>query len=214
MAYTDNGPRAGRNKGRFRNTLLNNASKAAPPPVSAESAVAYGGQLATAQMTLAERLAALRAQAGLVRGQFQMDRSTVRANAISGMAAAVNSSLDRGLVGSSVDAAGRTGVLAQKAADMQAAIQAKVQGLLGIRTGRISAVNDYYTQYYNIQAQKAAEQATLANQAFLNDMVMRMMDEQGPGGGNDRTASTTAAPVTSADELIAWIQNRINAGRM
>jgi hypothetical protein len=145
-------------------------------------------------MTLADRLAALRAQGGLVRGQFQMDKAQVKADAIAGMASAVNSSLDRGMLGSSVDAAGRTGVLAQKASGMQAAIQAKIQGLLGIRTGRIQAANDYYTQLYDIQARKAAEQATLANQAFLNDLVMRMMDEQGkgPGGGNDRTAPPPA----------------------
>jgi hypothetical protein len=214
MAYTDNGPRAGRNRGRFRNTLLNNASKAAPPPVSPESAVAYGGQIATAQMTLADKLAALRAQTGLVRGQFQMDKAGVQANAIAGMASAVNSSLDRNMVGSTVDTAGRVGVLAEKASGMQAAIQAKIQGMLGVRTSRIQAANDYYTQLYDIQARKAAEQATLANQAFLNDLVMRMMDEQGPGGGNDRTKPVETTTPYQANELMTWLQDRLNAGRM
>lgn len=196
MAYQNNGPRAGRGQ-RFRNTLMNQASKTPPPPVGATSAVDYGAQSAMNQLTLAQRLAALRAEKGQIFGQFRMDRASANANAISGMATAVNSSLDRGLVGSSIDAEGRTGVLAQKASDVQAAIQAKVQGLLGLRTQRIDATNQYYNAEFEIASQRAAEQATLANQAFLSDLVMRMLDEQGPRNNKPNGTGTGAGQPTS-----------------
>ncbi len=190
MPYHDNGPRAGRNRGRFRNTLLNNASKAPVPPplVSPSSATAYGGQLATLQSTLAARLAALRAQKGLIQGQFRMERAAVRSEQVAGMASAVNQALERGIVGSSIDAAQRIGVEAQAATGISAAIQARVQGLLGLRASRIEAANEYYTGIYDVQARKAAEQAELATQALMNDLVMRLGDE---------TVSTANAPAAT-----------------
>lgn len=181
MAYTENGPRPGSRRGRARNTLANNASKATPaPPVPVGTALDTGVQMANLQNILAQQLAATQAQKGAIQGQFRMDRAAVKANKIAGMASAVNSSLERGIIGSSIDVAGRVGVEAEAAAGLQGALQAKVQGLLGLRSDRISALNDYYSGVFNVEAARAQAQAEAATQAFIEDLVMRMNDEQTP----------------------------------
>ncbi len=223
MAYTLNGPRAGQGTGRFRRTLANNSSKqrpattgapVPPPPVDPSSAVAYGGQLAQLQLGLGARLAELRAQRGLVQGQFRQDKADIRAGRISGIAGAVGGAIESGILGGSADLEQRVGVEATAAAQMQQAIQAKVQGILGIKLGRIQATNDYYTGVYQIQAAKAAQQAELANQAFLNDLVMRLGDESAPGvTGGQPTQSKK--PITSQQQAtLDYIRQRIATGRM
>lgn len=218
-SYTTNGPRAGRSTGRQRNTLINNASRVPPPPVSPGSAVAFGGQLAAAQMTLAQRLAAIRAQKGIIQGQFRMERAGVKSQAIAGISGAVNAALEAGTVGSSFDLEQRTGVRAEQAAGVQAAIQSRLQGLLGLRLERLGAVNEFYTTQFDIQARRAAEQAELANQAFLQDLVMRLGDETAPGttiaGRPAAPGAPVAAPLSPQDQArIDWIRNRIASGRM
>ena len=195
-----NGPRMGRVTGRFRNTLINNASKSSipAPPVSPSSAVAYGQQLAQAANTLYARLAALRAQKGLIQGQFRVDRAQARANAIANMASTVNQALDRGIVGSSIDLAARSGVLAQRSAEVQAALQARLQGLLGLRAERLAAFNEYLNQLYAIQAAKAAQQAEAANQALLQDLVQRVGDETVTPPLEFPLASSVPPPVVPA----------------
>lgn len=189
MAYGENGPRPGSRRGRARNTLVNNASKAdtaVPPPLlSPTQTTAATGQLSALQMTLAQRLAAIQAQQGLIRGQFKMDRAAVKAGKVEGMANTVNDALERGIVGSSIDAAGRVGVEADAAAGLQTALNAKVQGMLGLKTERIDAANEYYGGVFQVQAQQAALQAEAATQAFIEDLVMRMNDESAPGNGRD-----------------------------
>jgi hypothetical protein len=150
--------------------------------------VGYAGQTAAVTMSLYEKLAALRAGKGLVRGQFKMDRAGAKALGISEMASAVNSSLERGIVGSSVDYAGRTGALAAKETAMQQAMQQRTMGLLGLRTQRIGAMNEYYNGLFSIQAQKSAERSEMATQAYLNDLVMMLQNPAAgrPGGGGNR----------------------------
>lgn len=197
MAYQGNGPRAGRSTGRANNTLVHNRSRlrapssaanVPPPPVSPSSAAAYGAQAAGLQLTLGAKLASLRAQRGILQGQFRMDKAQAKAAEIQGVTAAEGQAIDRGILGSSADLSARAGVKAQRAADVNAAIQQKVQGLLGIKLERINAANEFYTGMFDIQARKAAEQAELANQAFLQDMVMRLGDEQGPPSAPGVTA--------------------------
>ena len=118
MPYHDNGPRAGRGRGRNRNSVVNNASKA--PVVSPGSAVNYGAQTANLQLVLAQRLAAMKAQAGLIRSDFLTAKAGARAEAVSGMASQVNTALDRGILGSSTDLAGRASVDAARAAAVAA----------------------------------------------------------------------------------------------
>lgn len=234
MAYTLNGPRAGRGVGRSRFTLVNNASKkknpypgntasartpvnsgaVPPPPVDPSSAVAYGGQLASLQLTLGARLAELRAQRGFVQGQFRMDRAGIRANRISGIAGAVGGAIESGILGGSADLEQRVGVESDAAAQMQAAIQAKLQGILGIKMGRIQATNEYYTGVYQVQAAKAAQQAELANQAFLQDLVMRLGDETAPGVTSGAATAPQKPKTPQAQATLEYIRQRIAAGRM
>lgn len=187
-----NGPRPkGTPAGRYRNTVVNNASKATPlPVVGPQSAVGYGAQEAQLTQSLYARLAQLKAEKGLVKSQFLQDRAAAQQTGIQAMASAVNRSLDTGMVGSSVDLAGRVGAVAARETAMQEAIQQRAYGMLGLKSGRITAMNEYYNGLFEVQARKAAEQAQMAQQAFLQDLVMRMNDEAAP-----RPSRTNATPV-------------------
>ena len=182
-----NGPRAARTTGRQRNSLINNASHqgaaAGPPLLSPGQTTAFGMQLANAELSLSQRLALIKAQKGVIGAQFKMDRAGVRADRISGMASAVNSSLDRGILNSSIDYSNRSGVEAEAARGLAEAQMAKIQGKLGLRGDRIQAFNEYYTTQYQVASQQAAAEAEAANQAFINDLVMRLGDESGGGNG-------------------------------
>jgi len=139
------------------------------PPVGPQSSVAYSGQLAMLQATLAERLAAIRAGKGLIQGQFRMDRAAARTLGIEGVSGAVNQALDRGIIGSSTDLEQRAAALAAKQQALQQAQQQKLMGLLGLRQDRISAMNEYFSGIFGVQAAKAAEQAALANADLASD---------------------------------------------
>lgn len=205
-AYDNNGPKAGKGN-RQRNALTNGRGGAVPPPpVSPGQAVDYAGQTANATQTLYAKLAALQAQAGVVKSQFKMDRVAVRQQRVAGQVAAEADASARGGLGSSADLTARAGVDAAASSGLQQALQTKIQGILGIKTERIGAANDYYTQLYQIQAQKAAAQMQAAQDAFLNDLVTRLGDESavdksnnggnGPGG-NGQTAAQRAQNPTS-----------------
>jgi hypothetical protein len=164
---------------------VNLASKSATPPpvVGASSAIGAAGASAALTSTLYQQLAGLRAAKGDIFAQFRGDRAAIKGQAIDAMASQVNQSLERGIVGSSIDAGGRARVLTDKEAAIQQALQTRAGGLMDLRRARIDAVNQYWTGQYNIQQQQAAEQSQMALQAFLNDLVMRMGDESAPRGG-------------------------------
>src|SRR6266498_724693 len=183
MAYYDNGPRAGRSTGRQRNTLRNNASKGYNiPAVPPGSAIGYGNQLGTLQMQLFQRLADIAAQGGVLRGQFRQQRAGLIAQRKQGIVDVQNAMLDRGVLGSSVDVPGRTKVRAAAEPGIQAAWQQRQEGLLGLQRERLGAQNEYFTGVFNTLAQRRAEQAQMANQAFLQDLVLRMQQQQQGGG--------------------------------
>jgi len=181
----------------------------------------YAAQTSAVTMSLYEKLAALRAGKGLVRGQFKMDRAGAKALGISEMAGAVNSSLERGIVGSSVDYSGRTGALAAKESAMQQAMQQRTMGLLGLRTERIGAMNEYYNGLFSIQAQKSAEQSEMATQAFLNDLVMMLQSPASarPGGPGGRAKGPGQKPQQgpggkSPDQYLELIKLLMQQGRL
>lgn len=190
-----NGPRAGRGTGRFRNTLANNASK--NPVVGPSSGYQYGAELGMLGQNLLSTLAGLRAQKGLIAQQFATSKADARAARVAGAQSTEAAALASGTVGGSADLANRAGVVAQQKTDVAAAIQAKLAGKLGLRQERLAAQNEYHTGVFDVMARKAAEEAEMANQAFLEDMVMRKGDEtsslvarlkellaqQGGGGG-------------------------------
>lgn len=170
-----NGPRAGRGAGRFRNTLVNNASK--NPVVGPASGYGYGAELGQLGQNLLSTLAGLRAQKGLIAQQFATDKADARAARVAGAQATEADALQRGIVGGSADLGARAGVVAQHKTDVASAIQAKLAGKLGLRQERLAAQNQYHTGVFDVLARKAAEEAEMANQAFLEDLVMRKGDE-------------------------------------
>jgi hypothetical protein len=201
---------------------VNLASKSATPPpvVGASSAIGAAGASAALTSTLYQQLAGLRAAKGDIFAQFRGDRAAIKGQAIDAMASQVNQSLERGIVGSSIDAGGRARVLTDKEAAIQQALQTRAGGLMDLRRARIDAVNQYWTGQYNIQQQQAAEQSQMALQAFLNDLVMRMGDESAPrgvgrgGGGGGRAGGAAPSGVgTRADNgTTQLIQALIDAG--
>ncbi|MGH7462428.1 MAG: hypothetical protein ACREMA_15560, partial [Longimicrobiales bacterium] len=78
-----------------------------------------------------------------------MEKAGAKTAAIAAMAEQVNASLERGLVGSSIDLTGRAGVLADRAAAVQAAVQNKLAGKAGLKLERIGAVNEFYTKVFD-----------------------------------------------------------------
>jgi hypothetical protein len=201
---------------------VNLASKSATPPpvVGASSAIGAAGASAALTSTLYQQLAGLRAAKGDVFAQFRGDRAAIKGQAVDAMASQVNQSLERGIVGSSIDAGGRARVLTDKEAAIQQALQTRAGGLMDLRRARIDAVNQYWTGQYNIQQQQAAEQSQMALQAFLNDLVMRMGDESAPrgaggrgGGGRAGGAGAPGGVGTRADNgTTQLIQALIDAG--
>jgi hypothetical protein len=201
---------------------VNLASKSATPPpvVGASSAIGAAGASAALTSTLYQQLAGLRAAKGDIFAQFRGDRAAIKGQAVDAMASQVNQSLERGIVGSSIDAGGRARVLTDKEAAIQQALQTRAGGLMDLRRARIDAVNQYWTGQYNIQQQQAAEQSQMALQAFLNDLVMRMGDESAPrgaggrgGGGRAGGAGAPGGVGTRADNgTTQLIQALIDAG--
>ena len=196
--YTVNGPRAGKGVGRQRNTLVNMASKqsgfSGVPVVSPGSAVGYGQQIGALQMGLFNTLAGLAAQRGVLQGQFQTSKADIHQTAIQGIGGAESQALQSGILGSSIDAGNRTAVRATAASSLQDAIQTRAQGILGLQQQRIQAQNQYLTGVFNVLAQKRAEQAQMANQAFLNDLVLRMQQGGAAGTGPGVPGATTLNP--------------------
>jgi hypothetical protein len=215
MAYTVNGPRAGRSTGRQRNTLVNTASKTPLPVVSPQSAVGYGAQAGQTQNQLFMRLAQYRRGLGQVQAKFRMDRAAAAAAARQGAVSVENQALDRGILGSSIQAGQMVGVRADKAQAIQMAVQARNEGRFGLESERIAAYNDYWNSFFQQQAQKRAEQATMANEAFLRDLVLRQGDESGGAGGVGSAAASAAANAKSlswAMSMFGPVQTKIGAG--
>lgn len=186
----NNGGKPGRS-GRQRGALTNGKGPAVPPPaVDPSSAQAYAGQEASATSTLYDTLAGLKPQLGAIRGQFGIDKAAVRAAQISGQVGAEDNALQRGIVGSSIDLAGRSAVDATAAQGMQAAIQAKIQGVLGIKQQKLTAIDNYWTQFYQIQAEKAANQEAAAAAAVKDNTVGNTVGAGGGGGGSPAYHST------------------------
>jgi hypothetical protein len=174
------GPRPGNEARRSRQTLVNRASKNQYPggyqaPISSASAVGYGDQLAQARYGYLQQLAALkqqRAQAGVT---ARIGRADARSAAVSGMAGAVGSALDRGVVGSSADLSGRAGVLADRQRALAEIEAQRAQERLDVGYQALGARNDYYGQMSSIQNAMAQEQMANSIYAFQNDQFDAML---------------------------------------
>ena len=182
VATAPNRPKDGRGPGHRRNTGNNQRSGnggAVPytgaPPLPPGQSAAFTGQMAAVQSQYTTALAAIRAQGGAVRGEFQGTMADIQAGRISGTVAAESNALQRGIVGSSADLGARAGVVANAAGQQVDARNAKLTALAGLRVSQMQAGTDYSMGIAGIQADKAAAQAELANQRFMNDMVANSM---------------------------------------
>lgn len=169
--------------GRSRNSLVNNFSKGSGmgklPAVPPTSAVGYGAQTAQLQLSLFQQLAQIAAQKSQLQGQFQEARAGIKSQERTSMGDAESNALGRGIVGSSSDLSNRVGVRASAAAGISQALEARNTGLLGLQSSRLDAQNAYYTNLFNILAQRRAEQAQMAVSGFQQDQVLRKQDESG-----------------------------------
>ena len=237
-----NGPRPQRTTGRNRNTVVNNASHGAgmpAPPVSPGSAVSAGDQMAQGTYQYLQQLALLKQQAAMLRGQRRQSIADARATRVQEMAGTVNSALDRGILNSSVDLAGRAGVIANQAAAKVQAQQQFAQGMLATKMDTLDAQAQYAQLMNSIAAQQAAERMALLQEAYMNGLYdpaaaarasrrgERPRRVQGANAqpyqdyqGNlidPRTGGIvggTYGPPTMMDPTLAFIQNRMAAGRM
>jgi hypothetical protein len=201
-----NGPSHG-NSNRNRNTLRNLQSKsststgqAPPPSLSPSQAGAYASQVAALQQQLAGAMAQQRLGISQAKGTFIAAKGGAREQRIADTAGAVNSSLSRGIFGSSMDLAGRTGAITTEASTVEAANLAKSQAVAQARLGGVQATGDYYSGLAGIQTERANTLAEIAAQNYQNDLfdtkqqnfndirrniLQRMLANQQGNGGNN-----------------------------
>lgn len=163
--------------GSNKNTLLNKYSKTTPygatsgTPSPADPAT-YGGYAATI-MGLQQRLAAAQALAqqtvGQAKADFGLAKQAAKVYRVEGTAAAEGDALNRGIVGGSTDLGARSAVIAETAAQRQAALAAKRSTVAGARLDQLSAVGDYYTGMGAAQADLANTQAMQNIQRYQAD---------------------------------------------
>lgn len=182
-----NGPRAGMGSGRSRNTLVNLAGKksnsAMPggfiPAVSPGSALGYGAQTAQARYDYLAQLAALRAQRGMVVGNFQQARAGLKEQRLSDVSDAANAAAERGIVGSSVDMAGRASAHTTFAEGLATARSDRAQSLLSLAQQRLGVNSGYFRSLADIAAARRAEQAEMTAQMFQQDQYDAVQQNYG-----------------------------------
>lgn len=180
MAYgTDgNGPNMG-NSNRNRNTLRNLYSKRPAPLLSPDATLGYATQVAGLQRNLGAALALQRQQVAAARGDFQSARAEARQLRIEETASAVNSALDRGILGSSIDLGARSRAVTDAAAYLAGARTERDQAVAQAKLGGLAAVGDFYTAKGALDAQRAVQQQMLAVEQYKNDTFDSLLQNFG-----------------------------------
>lgn len=164
---------------RSNNTLIHNRSKYAPPnflngpaPLL-PPAVTYGysAQLAGLQTQFAGALALKKAMIAQARSDATLARQQARSEAVAGMAGAVNTALDRGLLGSSIDAGNRAAVLARLGEARQGIVADRAAQVAQARLQGLQALGQFYLGAGQLAAQQGLEQAQLAIQQYQADQL-------------------------------------------
>jgi hypothetical protein len=202
-----NGPRAGAGTGRNRDTTVNNASKQTPynPYLSVGGAFGAASDLAAARYQQLLQLAQLKAQKSALKGQFMEGRATARADQVAGMADAVNTSLESGGFGSSVDFQARAGVDAAKVAEMNRLKQERALGKMGLQTEKLGINAEYAQTVAGIQQSMAEERlASLMEQFGLNtagasgvdykSILKKLLDQKNGNSPRRRSGLTPPMP--------------------
>jgi hypothetical protein len=174
MPLKQPGPKAGRGPGHLRNTAANANSKAGAgvyAALAASQAQGYAAQASGLQSEYTKALMAIRQQRGQVKAQAITARAQVRDQAISDMGAAEGDASSRGILGSSVDATSRAGVLEARGAGLEDVAQQKFDALAQLRLQKFGAQTDLNTGLANLEASKGADLAELQVQRYQNGLT-------------------------------------------
>jgi hypothetical protein len=183
------GNRGGEN--RKRNTSTNLASKQSFPGTSAKgisggglptldpSATAnYYSQLQTLQTQLSTQLAALRQQRVGFRGESQVARADIRAQGVAAMSENVNASLERGMLGSSSDLAGRASVRAAVSSGITDVNRQLFQQLADSRIAAQQSALGYEQGVQQVESAAIAQRMQLAAQQQQNQLQIQLAQMQ------------------------------------
>lgn len=168
---------------RNRETLINQRSKytygtPGPAPLLSPSATfGYATQVAGLQQNLAAAMALKRQQIQAARAAATLQRQQAVAQEISNMAGNVNSALDRGIVGSSIDLQARADTKTELGAARAAIVGERSQAVGAAKLGGMQAVGQYYLGLGQVQADKANARAELALQAYQNDQLLAVLQQ-------------------------------------
>lgn len=143
------------------------AAAPAPPALPPGDAFGLNQQFQTLQGQRSDILGTLAAQRAEIRAAFMNQRSAIQRQEATGVADVESASIGRGVLGSSVDFKGRINVRANASSALADALSARNQALLANRAAQMQANRDFEMGVANIQAQRAALQATQATSEFL-----------------------------------------------
>jgi hypothetical protein len=168
------GPKPGRGPGHLRNTGANANSKAgkgAYAALAAAQAQGYASQAAGLQSAYTQALMAIKQQRGQVQAAAITGRADVKSQALAAAGAAEGDAASRGIVGSSVDAMNRAGVVEDRAAGLASIAAQKGDALAQLRLQKFGAQTTLNTGLMDLQAQKAADLATLQVQRYQDGLT-------------------------------------------
>jgi hypothetical protein len=201
-----NGPRPERTTGRSRDTVVNNASKVAPP-VSPASAVNLGDQLAQGTYAYLQQLALLKQQLAAAKVGKRDAFAEARAQRVAGMAGAVNTGLERGISGSSIDLGGRAAVVAEQAAAKQSALRAYQEQVSGVQMQQVDAAAQFAQLQASIANARAAERMAALQEQYYNGLYDPAADAKAERTGEKPRSRQGVS-------LQDWLGYRLQAGRM
>lgn len=164
------GPGSNQTGTRSNNTLIHNASKRIPA-IGPGAVTGLNAQLQGLETTFAGARALQAANIATAKSTAVLGRQTAKATAVSSMGSAVSNALSRGIVGSSVDSSNRAGVVAQLAADRAAVVNTRAGAISEAHANTLQALGQYYTGVGQVAAERAAQQAELAAQAYRDDTL-------------------------------------------
>jgi hypothetical protein len=164
--------------------LRNNATKykynygsPVTPQLSPSTTYGFGTQIAGLQQQYAGALALKKMQVAQANAAALQARQAAGAQERTDMAGAVNSALDRGLVGSSIDTSQRASVLAALAANKASIAGDRAAAIGQAQTGALQAAGQYYLGLGQAQAQQAFQQEELAIQQYQNDQLTGVLQK-------------------------------------
>lgn len=150
----------------------NPGGAAAIPASTPDQTAAYYAQLQALQSQYSTTIADARLQRVGVNASFRTDKAAVKATGIANMAGTVNSAMDRGISGSSIDYQARIGVKADTANQIAGLKNQRIQDLGALQIMRQQAASDLYTGQTGLAAQQLAQQqAALAQQLETNAII-------------------------------------------